>query len=332
MKIEDLPKGRIGGVDIRNPDVSLLLKELLDCRAKLKDNDINTFLLYDLIEKYVLAERKLKALNRELLEQKKLIDADLVAAGEIQKSLLPRKNFSTDKVDVAWRFMPCEKTGGDIFDIIRIDDDRLAVYMLDVAGHGVPAAMIAVCASQFLHSLRSSKTERTDPGSREVSADSPSRVLNALEKEFPFSRFENFFTVVYLVIDSTTRKVTYASAGHPPPVLLRSKGGLEILEKSGPAIGTGEFNPGAGENGFFADREIRIEPGDKLFLFTDGVVEYENRNRELYGNGRFFKMLEALKAHPVSETIERCVESLLEFGEGVAPRDDVSLLAIDFKT
>jgi len=89
--------------------------------------------------------------NKELLKKQEALDEDLKAAAGIQRSLLPQGPPDADIVDVAWQFMPCEKIGGDIFNIVRLDEIHWGIYMLDVSGHGVPSALVAVSASQILN-------------------------------------------------------------------------------------------------------------------------------------------------------------------------------------
>jgi hypothetical protein len=150
MKFEDSLKDKIREFDIKNPQYALLLKQALEYWASLKDNGINNQLLQDIVFKYSVAEKKLKRLNQELLDKQKRLDEDLVAAAEIQKSLLPQKIDSAENLEVAWEFEPCEHTGGDIFNMFQLDDEHWGIYMLDVSGHGVQAAMVTVSVSQFL--------------------------------------------------------------------------------------------------------------------------------------------------------------------------------------
>ena len=150
MKIEDLLKNQIKRSDFKSPQNNQLIKALLEYLASLKDNDINKSLLGELVSKYALAEKQLRNLNNKLIEKDRRIDLDLKAAAEIQKSLLPQNTFVVKNLEVAWKFEPCEHMGGDIFNIFEIDSEHLGIYMLDVSGHGVPAAMITVSVSQFL--------------------------------------------------------------------------------------------------------------------------------------------------------------------------------------
>ena len=108
------------------------VRQLLECRAKLKDSEINNQLLHELVFKYSELEKKLQNLNRELTVKQERIEQDLSAAARIQRSLLPKRSDSLEGLDVAWKFKPCEKIGGDIFNLIQLDNEHWAIYIIDV--------------------------------------------------------------------------------------------------------------------------------------------------------------------------------------------------------
>ena len=332
MNFDDSLKDKIKELDIRKPQHALLIKHILEYWASLKDNGINNRLLQDLVLKYSAAEKKLKQLNQELLDKQKRLDADLVAAAEIQKSLLPEKIDSAENMAVAWQFKPCEHMGGDIFNMFQLDDDHWAIYMLDVSGHGVQAAMITVSVSQFLQ-LNSGHLRRRRYGksSKTQHFRTPGEVLGALEAEFPFERFNNFFTITYMLINVKSGSLRYSNAGHPHSIILRKNGDLELLQKGGPAIGAGDLHLLNGQKVRFEEGRLDLEPGDKLFVYTDGIVEYQRFDNELYGTRRFYQTLESLQAEPVSGIVESAIESLMNFGHNAKPQDDITLLGLELK-
>jgi sigma-B regulation protein RsbU (phosphoserine phosphatase) len=239
------------------------------------------------------------------------LDEDLKAAAEIQKSLLPQKFFVAENLEIAWIFEPCELMGGDIFNFFQIDPEHLGIYMLDVSGHGVPAAMITVSVSQFLqqnivHLLKDKENS---------SLMAPAQVLHALDKEFPFERFNNFFSITYVVINTKSGDTIYSNGGHPYPILLRKNNKMELLNKKGPIIGFGDLN--------FS--------GDKLFIYTDGIVEYQNHKKEFYGEDRFYRNLKTQKNESVQSIVDQCLRSLMEFGNNTRPQDDITLFGLELK-
>ena len=324
MNIKDLIKDQLRKTDIKGSQDSQLIKELLEYLADEKEKDINRRLLRDLVSKYALAEKRLRSLNNELIEKDQRIDIDLKAAAEIQKSLLPQKTFFEENLEIAWKFEPCEHMGGDIFNIFKIDAEHLGVYMLDVSGHGVPAAMVTVSVSQFLQ-------QNTVQMLKNFSFMSPTQVLNALDKEFPFERFNNFFTITYFIINTKNGDMIYSNAGHPFPILLRKNETLELLKKGGPTIGMRDFDVLDDRKIRFEEGQLKIKPEDKLFIYTDGIVEYQNDNEELYGDDRFYNSLKVLKNESVHNIIDKCIKSLMEFGNNTSPQDDISLLALELK-
>jgi sigma-B regulation protein RsbU (phosphoserine phosphatase) len=324
MNIKDLIKDQIKKTDIRDSQNTQLIKALLGYLADEKEKDINKRLLKELITKYALAEKQLRSLNNELIEKDRRIDIDLRAAAEIQMSLLPQASFLADNIEIAWKFEPCEHMGGDIFNIFQIDAEHLGIYMLDVSGHGVPAAMVTVSVSQFLQQNSVQKPKN-------ASFMTPAQVLNALDKEFPFERFNNFFTITYFIINTKSGDTIYSNAGHPNPILLRKNGTLELLKKRGPTIGMGDFDLVDDRKTSFEEGKLKMKPGDKLFIYTDGIVEYQNDNEELYGGDRFHKSLKVKKNEFVHTVIDHCIKSLMEFGNNTRPQDDITLLGLGLK-
>lgn len=331
MKIAELLSSQINNLDAANPQFTSLIKQLLEYWANLKDNEINNQLLGELIFKYAAAERQLKRLNQELFEKQKRLDEDLTAAAEIQQSLLPQKIASGEKLEIAWRFEPCEQMGGDIFNVFQLDDDDWGIYVLDVSGHGVPAAMITVSVSQFLQPSSGNLGYKPSESPSDYKIMKPSDVLAALDKEFPFERFENFFTIAYLIVNTRTGSLRYSSAGHPPSVILRRDGKLEFLAKAGPAIGTLSMRPANLLDNPFENEELQIYPGDKLFICSDGIFEYQNDSGELFGSDNFHEKLKECHLEPVSDIVANVITSLMQFGNNLKPQDDITLLGLELK-
>ncbi len=310
------------------PPVSLLINQLLEAWAQVKDHEVNNELLEELVFKYAEAEKQLKQLNRDLLWQQKRIQQDLDAAADIQKSLLPHNTSIVERARVAWFFEPCDKIGGDIFNMIQLDDDHWAIYMLDVSGHGVPAAMVTVSVSQLMQLHTGFLMQRGQGSSTEVHIKSPVEVLDALDREFPFDRFNNFFTINYFILNTSNGKLNYANAGHPKPVILRNTGRLEELESNGPPIGIRSLNLNNDQISF-DEEQAQISPGDKVILYTDGLVEYYDENEEFYGNDRFHSRLLELNGESVKDIINESIKSLKAFGKNKKPADDITLLGFE---
>jgi len=315
----------------KDPLHSLLVHQLLEYRATVADNEINNRLLQELISKYAESEMRLKKLNQDITLKQDRLEQDLIAAAEIQKSLLPTTVNYGEILDVAWRFQPCDKIGGDIFNIMQLNDDHWACYIIDVAGHGVPAAMVAVTVYQYLQPQSGNLMLRPEDSLNNQKIRQPAQVLKFLDREYPFERFNNFFTMNYVILNIKTGIVTSSSAGHPPPIILRKDGTLVTLKKGGRPIGTIDLRISQDDPIVYEQEREQIGVEDRLLFYTDGVFEYQNGRGEFYGNERFHKKLTALKDQPVSDLIEALFEALMEFGNNAAPKDDISLLGIQLK-
>jgi sigma-B regulation protein RsbU (phosphoserine phosphatase) len=112
---------------------------------------------------------------------------------------------------------------------------------------------------------------------------------------------------------------------------MRKSGKMELLPKGGPAIGTGDFRLLTAHADRFEEGRPQLHPGDKLFIYTDGIVEYQNRHGELYGTRRFYETLEARRGESIEDMVERSIKSLMNFGNNAKPQDDITLLGLELK-
>ncbi len=257
-------------------------------------------------------------MQRVELEQKNaLIEKDLDAAAGIQKSLLPEIFPDFPNLEFAWRFVPCSKVGGDIFNMIYIDDHTVAVYMIDVCGHGVSAAFLAVAVSQFLRN-------RDVFLAGKIGVISPREVLHRLSRTFTFERFDSFFTIFYALIDTRKKTLTYSCGGHPPALRVGLTGDPKELGGCGPAIG---FEADAR----FEQHTLRLRDGDKIFLFTDGIYESESPTGERFGLDRLHRVLSKSPDEPVRKMVDRAFEAADRHAAESDPEDDISILGIGFR-
>ncbi|MDA0253661.1 MAG: fused response regulator/phosphatase [Planctomycetota bacterium] len=193
---------------------------------------------------------------RALQKSQQILANDLATAATYVRSLLPPPQ-SLGSIRADWRFIPSAALGGDAFGYHDLDADTLAVYLLDVCGHGVGAALLSVSA---LNAIRSEALPQTD-------FHRPADVLAALNKAFPMERQNDmFFTAWYGVFDRPSRRLRWAGGGHPPALLLPAGGGQRLLESEGPLIG-------AVEGLEFTADEVEVPPGSSLFVYSDGAFE-----------------------------------------------------------
>lgn len=259
--------------------------------------------------------------NRALTEKQMLLDADLRAAAAIQRSLAAVDTPDIEGLAIAARFLPCDRVGGDIFNFCRLDEEHVAAYVVDVSGHGVPAAMVTVSVSQSLmpqagHVIGSSG------GRVGVEIRPPHEVLARLDQAYPIERFDKFFTIAYLVLNLRSGFLQYSLAGHPFPFLVRADGTVEVLDAGGPIIGLDGDLP-------FDQAELFLARGDRLFLYTDGIVEFENAGGESFGLERLEQVLRDTQRLPLDDACGRVIAAMNEFGGGRALQDDATLVAIE---
>ena len=265
----------------------------------------------------VQARWRLRAQERQQAE-------DLRSAAQIQHSLIPRHLPATPSFGFAWHFEPCAQIGGDLFNIIHLDEDTILAYLFDVSGHGVSSAMVSVA----LHQSLSPQTGRTVKRQLSVppyyTIPAPAEVFEELEGEYPFERFEKLFTIVYALLSISSGRVRYCCAGHPGPLLVRSSGAVSILPAEGGLIGLGIGGP-------FAEKEVTLQPGDRLYLYSDGIVEAGERTGELFGTERLCREL----ASRCRETLEASclggIDGMRSFCGALAQQDDVTLLGIEYR-
>ncbi len=261
-------KGRILGVGEREvpgqrSDGSIIALELSVSEVVSGNDHLFAAILRDISERKA-AQQALMDSYLALERKQQELDRDLEAAGKIQLSLLPHSLPDLQGLDVGWFFEPSIKIGGDIFNLVPLSQDHLGMYILDVSGHGVPAALVAVSVAQVMQ--REDCLLQGNWMEPNCELTSPSKVLEFLDAEFPLERFGTFFTISYLVLNIRTGELQFSNAGHPRPLLIKSSGQVHSLETEGTVIGLGGMLP-------FTTGSITLQPEDTLVLYTDGVYE-----------------------------------------------------------
>ncbi|NCC25879.1 MAG: PAS domain-containing protein [Deltaproteobacteria bacterium] len=274
--------------------------------------DLVMLILYDVTD----LERK----NQALVKKQAKIDESLQAAGCIQQNLLPKSLPRPDRLDFAWHCRPCDEIGGDILNVLSLDGDHVGFYMLDVAGHGAPSAMISVLVYQLMdpHTGILVDHTATPPAIR-----GPEEVLDILNREFPYMRFERHFTMVYGIVDLTEGTLTYSNAAHCHPTVLSPRHGLRFLTESGTIVGL--------EGVPFGQETIHLAPGDKVLLVSDGLLEATDSGRRMFGDERFEDLLADLRHVSPADLIQGLLNDLQAFIGDQPLTDDVSLLAFEYR-
>jgi sigma-B regulation protein RsbU (phosphoserine phosphatase) len=243
------------------------------------------------------------------------IQQDLSVARNIQQSILPKvfppfPNHTEFQIYASMN--AAKEVGGDFYDFFLIDNDRLGFVMADVSGKGVPAA-IFMAVSRTL--LKATALRGNSPG------DCLKHVNNLLCSE---SISSMFVTVFYGILNIATGEVTYANGGHNPPYHIHKNGTAEELPL------TGGIALGYWEDFEYAVKSIKLEPGDSLFLFTDGVTEAFNSSEALYSDERLHGKLVSVFDKGAEDIARFIVNDVHEYSTGVDQSDDITVLSIQF--
>lgn len=259
----------------------------------------------------VLAGQYTLQLKQELRDQKQLLETELAEAEAYVRSLLP--GDLNDKIPVNARFIPSRLLGGDGYDYYWLDPDYLVMYLLDVSGHGLGSALLS---TSVLNMLRSQSLP-------DVNFYRPEKVLKALNDTFQMNdQNEKYFTMWYGVYNRANRQLLYASAGHPPAVLISRPDDqpptVECLKTSGLPIG---MMP---EVKYYWQR-CHIPPASRLYLFSDGVYEIKQVDNTIMGLNDF---IDILAQHPSHQTIDDILARVDERTQDRTLSDDLSLLEV----
>jgi sigma-B regulation protein RsbU (phosphoserine phosphatase) len=247
---------------------------------------------------------------------------DLEAAARVQQTLLPDHLPEVQGFSFAWKYKPCDELGGDALNLVRINEDLLALYLLDVSGHGVPAALLSVTACRSLQ-LRAGGAASlvAGPGANPEAVE-PAQVVSKLNALYPIaSNAYHYFTMVYGLLDVHTRRLRFTVAGHPGPVLAPAGGQPRRLNVPG-------FPVGLVEGAEFDESVIELQPGDRLYLHSDGVNEEMNAQDEQFGDERLFAALAEGQALSLNDSVDLLIRKVIDWRGEDHLKDDVSILAI----
>ena len=251
------------------------------------------------------AEDALRAANNQLKR-------DLQAAAQVQQAQLPKVLPESDRFRFSWRYRPCQELAGDTLNILQKNDEHIAVYVLDVCGHGVRAALQSFSLSQDL---------RPRAGGPELNA--PSEVFKRLNTKYPIDMETGmFFTILYGVLNTSSNDFTFTSAGHPGPALIRPGREPIILEIHSYPIGISSDTQ-------YASQKIQLQPGDKLILYTDGVVEALSAVDKPFGEERLLRTIGRHADQSIDSILDAIMKSLENWACHVNLRDDLSLVGIE---
>ncbi len=250
---------------------------------------------------------------RALLESQRKLAAELAEAAAYVRSLLPAPLTGEQKAE--WRFLPSTELGGDALGYYWIDDDHLAMYLLDVCGHGVGAALLSISAMNVIRS-------RTLPRTNFLQ---PAEVLTALNESFQMEKHNNmYFTIWYGVYDKRQRRISYSCGGHPPAVLIT---GPDEASARPVLLETGGTIIGAMKGAAFKSNVCELGPYAKLYIFSDGTYEIFRPDDSLWEFQDFVRLLSS-PAPPGVQDLDYIVSRITEIRGSDSFDDDFSLIRI----
>jgi sigma-B regulation protein RsbU (phosphoserine phosphatase) len=254
---------------------------------------------YVVVNRVFHTERRVAAVSREL-----------ETARQIQRSILPKTAPAIEGLSVAAHYQSMAEVAGDFYDFVVTPSGQLGVLVADVSGHGVPAALVA---SMVKIALAVQEGEIADPG----------LVLTRMNRAL-YGRFERaYVTATFALIDPVARTITYAAAGHPSPLLVRTGGRVESLDERGTVLG---FLPDA----HFTSATVRdLAAGDRIVFYTDGITEASRGDGEFFGDRQFRDVLTV----GLSQSSDRFLTTLIDRARhwtGADFEDDVTVVVVDW--
>lgn len=250
------------------------------------------------------------------LVQQKQLQKEIQVAQEIQHMLLPTAFPSVEGYDLATFYESAKEVGGDLFDFVRVDEHTIGIAVADVSGKGVPGSLIM---TMIRTALRLEARSNKNPS--DVLARVNDFVVDDMKKGM-------FVTVFYIVLDSRNREIHFASAGHNPMILHRaSTGQTYYLNPPGFPVGISLPDPDLFRKTIKND-SIKLREDDVLVIYTDGITEAMNPNRELFGEERFLESIRRHAHQGAKEFVEHLRDDILNFTQGAPQNDDITFVAI----
>ena len=268
-----------------------------------------------LIEQKIIANRSLNIsrVNEARLKLKgRLIDNEIKIAKGLQESILPKLFPQSSKISGHGIMVPAREVGGDFFDFIQIDEDHIGISIGDVTGKGVPAAFFMAIVRTLLRSIALLKL-------------TPSECLFRINNQIASENEQGMFvTIFYGIVDLRSGELIYANGGHNSPALVKNDGQFIWLDETGGSL-----------IGMFPDlnyREniVRLNPGDSLFLYTDGVVEAFDQSKVQFSESRLEAVLRMARGASVEQLTQSVLDAVKSFENGSPQTDDITCVCVRY--
>jgi len=255
--------------------------------------------------------RKLEEVNNRIETALNTVNADLKLAADMQFALLPKEK-SLPGIDANWLFKPASVLAGDIFDYFEIEANKFVFYIVDVEGHGIPSALTSFAVNNQLNPSSQGMCARYLRNAESIE-HAVLRILGELNRQFTGTSSSNrYFTMIFGVMDLETGVVTLSQAGHP--ALMH----YSVKQNRVSEIGNGGMPVGMFEQAEFEVVSLKLEPGDRIYMYSDGAIECSSDDGEMYGSSRLLKI--------------NCVldKEILDWNCSSQFDDDVSMVCIEY--
>ena len=260
-------------------------------------------------------QRELRTLRQgqEAQEQLSTLEHELRIATKLQQAILPELITGREEFEIAASMAAARQVSGDFYDFFLIDANRLGLAIGDVSGKGIPAALFMAVSRTLLRATA-------------LQGGSPGEVLEHVNRVLlQQSRGEIFLTLLYGILDLRSGDFTFSAGGQPPAYLCSSHhAGSFLSEPHGLMLGVLD-------NATYMDGVARLDPGDGLMFYTDGVTEAETAGGEFFTEERLRSVLEGVRGRPVEQVVAEVLSSVQTFTEGLEQGDDITLLAVRFR-
>ena len=251
--------------------------------------------------------------TRELQKKNEQMLFELKVAKNVQETILPTNLPFNDNIKIASRIIPLMEVSGDFYDVIRIGDDRIAVAMVDVSGHGVPSALLT---SMIKTEIDSQLKHETDTA----------KVCTAVNQNLRATLSETGFycTMVLCVIDLSKMEMEYSNCGHTSPIHFKHDGTIDMLTTEGFFIGTPL-------EAVYEGRKVTLSKGDRLYFYTDGVIEARGAGDLFFDDATFIAALKETRGLEVDKQLNEILNRIQEFQKGGSAdhRDDITLMVVE---
>ena len=273
------------------------------------------------------SNEELSTLNAEISRINAHMVRDLKAAAKVQRSLLPADDVDIPGTTIAWRYVPCQGLAGDFLNVFPLDEEHVGLFVVDVSGHGVPSSLMAVTVGRFLTPKVSDQSllVRQGPDGR-ITVARPAEVATQLNRLFQADDFSGlYFTLLYGVLHLPTGRFDYCSGGHPALVRLPAGGGEVELHA------TESFPIAFVPDVEYEQKTLQLAAGDRLFLYSDGVPEAMDKDRNPYGDDAMAACIAQFRGAPVEAGVKGLLEAVETWCQPNGPLDDVSILGIEWR-